>query len=274
MQQTTQIFNEQYALKQRIKAIASDNYPDFLEKLVAEELVFRLSLIDKQFSNCVIGGSFSDSFEQILKQSERIKSINASRFDLSDFCFADESLDCFIAGPGLEMINDLPGTFANIRKCLKPDGLFLGFMAAGSSLSELRQCWLEAESAILGGASPHIAPFCDVRQAGDLLQAAGLALPVADTDRFTIRYDDAMALMRELKAMGTSNCLNARSRGLTSPSILAEVARIYAEKFSDPDGRIRASGEIIYLTAWAPDASQQQPLAPGSAQISLTEILK
>ena len=223
MQQTNQIFDEQYALNRRLKAIAASNYPDFLEKLVADELVFRLSLLDKQFSNCVIGGTFTGSFEQIIRQSERIKSITASGFDLSDFAFADASLDCFIAGPGLEMINDLPGTLVKIRKCLKPDGLFLGFMAAGSTLSELRQCWLEAESAILGGASPHIAPFCDVRQAGDLLQAAGLALPVADTDRFTIRYADAMALMRELKAMGTSNCLHARSRGLTSPAILAEV---------------------------------------------------
>lgn len=175
---------------------------------------------------------------------------------------------------GLQYINDLPGFLVQIRRNLKPDGLLLAAMIGGQSLHELRTAFNEAEAEVLGGASPHVAPFADVRDMGGLLQRAGFALPVTDVDTINVRYDDMFALMRDLRAMGATNNLVSRSKKPLRKAVLLRAAQIYAQRFSDADGRIRATFEIIWLSGWVPDASQQQPLKPGSAKMRLAEALK
>ena len=147
-------------------------------------------------------------------------------------------------------------------------------MIGGQSLHELRSALTQAESEISGGASPRVAPFADLRDMGGLLQRAGFALPVTDIDTVTVRYSDVLALMRDLRAMGATNALISRSRRFLRRDILLRAAEIYAERFADSDGRIRATFEIIWLSGWVPDASQQQPLKPGSARMRLADALK
>ena len=175
---------------------------------------------------------------------------------------------------GLQFINDLPGFMVQIRHALKPDGLFLAAMIGGQTLHELRTALNEAEAEISGGASPHVAPFADIRDMGGLLQRAGFALPVTDIDSVTVRYNDMFALIRDLRAMGATNTLTARSRTPLKQAVFLRAAQIYAQRFSDADGRVRATFEIIWLSGWVPDASQQKPLRPGSAKMRLAEALK
>jgi SAM-dependent methyltransferase len=185
-----------------------------------------------------------------------------------------ESIDLAVSLLSLHEANDIPGALIQIRRALKPDGLFLGAMAGGGTLAELRECLIAAETELYGGASPRVAPFTDVRDAGALLQRAGFALPVADVETLTVRYDSMFALMQDLRAMGATNALIDRSRRPGSRRLFMRAAEIYAERFCDPDGRIRATFAFIWMSGWAPHASQQKPLKPGSATVSLTEILK
>ena len=166
----------------------------------------------------------------------------------------------------LQFVNDLPGTLVQIRRALKPDGLFLAALLGGETLTELRQAFAAAESEIEGGVSPRVAPFADLRDLGALLQRAGFALPVTDVDRITVRYDSAFALMHDLRRMGATNALIDRRRTPLRRATLMRMAEIYAERFADADGRLRATFEIVWLSGWAPHPSQQQPLKPGSAQ--------
>jgi hypothetical protein len=156
---------------------------------------------------------------------------------------------------------------------LKPDGLFLGAMLGGATLVELRTAMLEAELSEEGGASPRISPFAELADAAGLLQRAGFALPVADADRVTVTYPDVLALMHELRGIGETNALAARRRTPLRRATLARAAAVYAERFGLPDSRIPATFEILYLTGWAPAASQPQPLRPGSAARRLSEAL-
>jgi SAM-dependent methyltransferase len=174
----------------------------------------------------------------------------------------------------LQFANDLPGALVQIRRALKPDGLFLGTLVGGDSLGELRSAFLAAESERTGGATPRVAPFADVRDLGGLLQRAGFALPVADIDRLTLRYETPFHLMRELAAMGAANPLAERSRRLTSAGLLQRAAEIYRETNADPDGRVRATIVLVSLSGWAPHESQQKPLRPGSAKARLADALK
>jgi hypothetical protein len=160
-----------------------------------------------------------------------------------------------------------------IRRALKPDGLFLGCMAGAATLFELRDALLAAEIELHGGASPRVIPFTDVRDAGALLQRAGFALPVADVETVTVRYDNLFGLMTDLRAMGAASALEARSRKPATRTLFARAAQIYAERHSDADGRIRATFSLVWMSGWAPDPSQQKPLKPGSAQVSLARIL-
>ena len=155
-----------------------------------------------------------------------------------------------------------------------PDGLFLGAFLGTGTLSELRDSLLTAEIEIYGGTSPRVFPFADVRDSGALLQRAGLALPVSDVDTVTVRYASMFDLIRDLRAMGSTNSLADRSRRPATRALFSFSAEIYAERYSDPDGRIRATFSIVWLSGWAPAASQQKPLRPGSAQVSLQKILE
>jgi SAM-dependent methyltransferase len=187
--------------------------------------------------------------------------------------FRDDAFDLVVSALALQFVNDLPGTLVQIRRALKPDGLFLSALIGGETLTELRQAFAAAESEIESGASPHVAPFADLRELGALLQRAGFALPVADSDRLTVRYDSVFALMHDLRRMGAANALNDRRRTPLRRTTLLRMAEIYAERFADEDDRIRATFEIVWLSGWAPHPSQQQPLKPGSAKTRLADAL-
>jgi SAM-dependent methyltransferase len=187
--------------------------------------------------------------------------------------FADGSLDLAVSLMALQGVNDLPGTLVQLRRALKPDGLFVGCLLGGASLTELRQSLAAAEAEVEGGASPRVAPFADLRDMGALLQRAGFALPVTDVDTLTVRYAHPLALMRDLRAAGATNVLIERRRSPLRRRTLMRALEIYAERFSDPDGRIRATVEIVWLSGWSPHESQQKPLRPGSAKTRLADAL-
>jgi SAM-dependent methyltransferase len=187
--------------------------------------------------------------------------------------FRDTAFDLVVSVLALQFVNDLPGALVQIRRVLKPDGLFLAALAGGETLTELRQSFAAAESEIEGGVSPRVAPFADLRDLGALLQRAGFALPVTDTDRITVRYDSVFALMHDLRGMAATNTLIERSRTPLKRTTLMRMSEIYAERFSDADGRVRATFEIVWLSGWAPHSSQQQPLRPGSAKSRLADAL-
>lgn len=276
------LFDRRAVRRYRRRALAA-GLPDFLNDLIGNEIVDRLSAILRNFSTILVHRAFPGSLLANLKQARP-----AARFIISDIVphanadivideealpFAPQSLDCVIWILGLEQLNDLPGTLVQIRRALRPDGVFLAAALAGDSLEELGQSFIAAESEMTGGISPRVAPFVDIRNWGALLQRAGFTLPVADTDRLTVRYGDALALMRDLKALGLSNALLSRRKNFTHPALIARAAAQYAERFADPDGRIRATYEIAYLAGWAPHDSQQQPLKPGSAKQRLADAL-
>ncbi|MEP9399316.1 methyltransferase domain-containing protein [Mesorhizobium sp. KR2-14] len=259
---------------------------DFLLTRAAEELSDRLATVERRFENAVAAFCVTPAARGAVLASgkaARVQRIEADEAFLNGdpglvampetLPLEPESVDLVVSLLALQEVNDIPGMLIQARRALKPDGLFLAAMAGADTLVELRESLLAAESELLGGVSPRVSPFADVRDAGALLQRAGFALPVADIDTVTVRYDHMFALIRDLRAMGEANALLARSRRPATRALFARAAEIYAERFSDPDGRIRATFSFIWLSGWAPDASQQKPLKPGSAQVSLAKIL-
>ncbi len=197
------------------------------------------------------------------------------RVQMDEEClaFADESLDLVVSTLALHWVNDTPGVLIQIRRALRPDGLFLGAILGGSTLTELRQSLTEAEAELSGGAGLRVAPFADAFDAAGLLQRAGLALPVVDVDRVRVRYTHPLKLIADLRAMGETNALVDRARNPLSRRVLARACEIYAARFSDPDGRVIATFDIITMTGWAPHPDQQKPLKPGSAKMRLADAL-
>jgi SAM-dependent methyltransferase len=193
--------------------------------------------------------------------------------DLEALPFAAASLDLVVSAFALQTVDDLPGTLIQIRRALKPDGLFLAALLGGDTLTELRESFAVAESELTGGVSPRVAPFADLRDTGALLQRAGFALPVTDVDRVVVRYSSPLALMADLRRMGATNPLIERRRVPLRRDVLARLVEVYAERFGDPDGKVRASFDIVWLSGWAPHESQQQPLRPGSAKARLADAL-
>lgn len=187
--------------------------------------------------------------------------------------FAEASLGLVVSLVGLSAVDDLPGALLQVRRALKPDGLFLAAVFGEGTLAELRQAFAEAESEVEGGISPRVAPFADVRSLGALLQRAGFALPVVDSDRLVVRYGDPLRLLADLRNAGLANPLAERSRSPLRRATLFRALDIYHSRFADPDGRVRASFEIAWLSGWAPDESQPKPLRPGSARMRLAEAL-
>ena len=255
----------------------------FLADAIADEIAHRTDLVTRTFPLTLVHGvgaygtarrlAATGRFHTVIPAGAQSGGEDQLVLDAESIPFAPESLDCVISTLTLQSVNDLPGALVQIRRVLKPDGLFLACLFGGSTLSELRAAWFEAESEHRQGVSARVAPFADVREMGMLLQRAGFSLPVTDSDRMIVRYDNAMALMREIKALGLSNVLTERSRSPVTAALLAKAAAAYERRFSDPDGRVRATVEIIWLTAWAPHESQQQPLKPGSAKARLADAL-
>src|SRR5262249_53343271 len=187
--------------------------------------------------------------------------------------FAPESFDLVLSLLNLHWVGDLPGALLQIRQALKPDGLFLGVLFGLGTLAELRDCLLQAEAEIHGGAGPRVSPFADLRDGAGLLMRAGFALPVADAEGLNVTYPDALALMRDLRGMGETNALKARSRRFAGRDLFARAAALYTERYGDPEGRIPAQFQLLFLTGWAPHESQQAPLRPGSARQRLADAL-
>ncbi|SIT53217.1 conserved hypothetical protein [Mesorhizobium prunaredense] len=260
---------------------------DFLMRRAAEELADRLGAVERKFDRAAVLFCQTPAAVDVLATSGKVADIVRVEADatflgdaaglvapLETVPFEPESLDLAVSLLSLQAMNDIPGMLVQIRRALKPDGLFLGAFAGAGTLSELRECLLAAETELYGGASPRVIPFTDVRDAGALLQRAGLALPVADVETVTVRYDSLFGLMADLRAMGETSALTDRSRRPGTRKLFARAAEIYAERFSDADGRVRASFPIVWMSGWAPDASQQKPLKPGSAKLSLKTILE
>jgi SAM-dependent methyltransferase len=237
-----------------------------LAQFFAREIAERLQPIAREFKNTLVCGPHAAA---IAPPSAIVQNAHVV-FDEDALPFAPATFDCIISVGSLQGVNDLPGALIQLRQALKPDGLFLAAMFAGQTLSELRHAWLAAEADRRDGASPRVAPMADLRDLGGLLQRAGFALPVTDLDRTTLRYQSALALMREIAGAGFGNALAARSRRPVSRGLLAAAAAHYPV---DADGRISATVEIAWLTAWAPDESQPKPLKPGSAKARLADAL-
>ncbi|MBV9997240.1 MAG: methyltransferase domain-containing protein [Caulobacteraceae bacterium] len=264
---------------------------DFLKRRASEDIVQRLEAIRRSFPLAAELGARDGALAAALARSEAAAKVGLlAEADLSEAMlrgrpgvrlvadeerlpFAPESLDLIVSALALHWTNDLVGALIQIRRALKPDGLFLGALLGGATLTELRQALTAAELDLFGGAGPRVSPFADAYDAAGLLQRAGFAMPVADVDRVGVRYADALALMGDLRAMGETNVLlDGTGRPLTR-ELIVRTGEIYAERFSGPDGRILATFEIITLTGWAPHPDQPKPLRPGSARTRLADAL-
>jgi SAM-dependent methyltransferase len=246
----------------------------FLLERVSADLAERLQAVTRRFSHGADLGTPGDQVRRALAGQTELKSIALPDNDNDALPLATSSVDLVVSALALHAVNDLPGVLAQIRRALKPDGLFLAAMAGGDTLTELRQAFAAAETEVEGGISPRVAPFADLRDVGALLQRAGFALPVTDVDRIVVRYDNAFALMQDLRRMGATNVLVERRRAPLRRATLLRMAAIYSERFADADGRIRATFDIVWMSGWAPHESQQKPLKPGSAKMSLEEAVK
>jgi SAM-dependent methyltransferase len=274
-----QIF-DRALLHQRLRRALARGAPDFLLARAADDLLDRLLTVKRDFPRSLDLGTPAEHFSQAIVASGRPAPLRASSLggavilDEEVLPFAPASFDLVASGMALQWVNDLPGVLAQVRRVLAPDGLFLACLPGGASLVELRVALAQAEEEITGGASPRVSPFVDVRDMGGLLQRAGFTLPVADVDSFTLRYDTVLGLMKDLRAMGASNALVKRGAKPLRRDVLARTAQIYAERFSDSDGRVRASFEIVWISGWAPHESQQKPAKPGSATMRLEDAMK
>jgi NADH dehydrogenase [ubiquinone] 1 alpha subcomplex assembly factor 5 len=276
-------------LRQRRERAARDwNKRAFLKREIANRLVERLDDVRRSFPRALDLGSHGDEIASALGERRtvdwlvradlghgfaRLAHGPAVVADEEFLPFAPQSFDLVVSAMDLHWVNDLPGTLVQIRRILKPDGLLLGAMLGGATLWQLRQALTMAESEVEGGLSPRVSPFADLRDAAGLLQRAGFALPVADSETIDVEYDNALALMRELGAMGESNLVAERRRGLSRRATLMRAAEIYSERFALPSGRVAASFEVLFLHGWAPHDSQPKPLRPGSAAQRLADAL-
>jgi SAM-dependent methyltransferase len=246
----------------------------FLLDRVAADMAERLHAVLREFKSAADIGTADVRVRDALAQRVgRLDRVDLPDREIEPLSLAPETLDLAISMLAFQFVNDLPGVLAQIRRALKPDGLLLAAMIGGDTLTELRQCFAEAEAELEGGVSPRVIPFADLRDIGALLQRAGFALPVTDVDSLVVRYDNAFVLMQDLRRMGATNVMMERRRTLTRPATMMRMAQIYANRFADPDGRIRATFDIIWLSGWAPHESQQKPLRPGSAKASLAEAV-
>ena len=272
-------------LRQRRRRAHALGPATFLIDRVADDLAERLATVLRRFPRAADLGSPTGAVRRaIAARADSLIAVDviaqgldsAGQHVVADeeaLPFADGSLDLIVSALALQSVNDLPGTLVQIRRALRPDGLFLAALLGGDSLTELRQSFAVAEAEVEGGASPRVAPFIDAREAGALLQRAGFALPVTDVERIAVRYASPFGLMADLRRMGATNVLAERRRAPLRRATLRRMVELYADRFADGDGRVRASFDIVWLSGWAPDASQPQPLKPGSAKTRLADAL-
>ncbi|MCB1412144.1 MAG: methyltransferase domain-containing protein [Xanthobacteraceae bacterium] len=247
----------------------------FLRDHAIADAADRLASVNRSFVDAVDLGTPGDALgEAVRGRVASLTQVGIAPDDGAPLPLPPASVDLVLSVLALQFVNDLPGVLAQVRRALRPDGLLLAAMIGGDTLTELRQAFAAAEAEIEGGVSPRVSPFADVRDVGGLLQRAGFALPVVDVERLTVRYDNAFALMQDLRRMGATNLLVERRKAPTRRATLLRMAQVYGERFADADGRIRATFDIVWLLGWAPHESQPRPLRPGSAKFSLEAAVK
>ncbi len=252
-------------------ARAPGGMPDFLHRHATQEIAARLAAVNRHFAEALVEARAPQDAATIIAAAGKTGSIRQLPPPAP---LPGEGLDLVVSILDLALINDLPGRLAAIRRALRPDGLFLAALPVGDTFRELRAAWAMADSELDGEPALRVAPFCTLEQLGRLLQLAGFALPVLDVDRLALRHDDALSLMREVRALGWSNPLRARPRRPVGRARLALACACCEGAFRDADGRLRTTFEIAWLSAWAPHESQQKPAAPGSARMPLASALK
>lgn len=280
------VFDRRAVRLHRDRAAPLFAHHDFLMREAAERLCERLADCRRTFPVALDIGSHGGMLADMLgAQVGRLVQCDLSAAmlrradgprvaaDEEMLPFAPGSFDLVLSGMSLHWVNDLPGALLQIRQTLKPDGLFLGCMAGGETLQELRRALIEAEAEIEDGASLRVSPFADLQSLAGLLQRAGFALPVADQETITVTYPDALALMRELRGMGETHAARLRRKSFSRRATLARAAERYAARFADADGRIRATFQLLFMTGWHPHESQPRPLRPGSARARLADAL-
>ncbi len=265
------LFDPDLLAHRRARALASGAPADFVHEAAIAEVAARLSEINRPFRHAVVVGPRAALWADRLAAEGLPRPRVAA--DTEPLDLAPESHDLVVHALALHWANDPVGQLVQCRRALRPDGLFLAALLGGQTLTELRAALADAEVAETGGLSPRVAPMGEIRDLGGLLQRAGLALPVADALRLDATYPDALALMRDLRAMGETNVLRDRLRRPTPRGVMARAAAFYSERFATPDGRIRATFELVFLTGWAPADSQPKPLRPGSARARLADAL-
>ena len=282
------VFDRQAVRRHRDGAAATFDDHEFLIAETGERLADRLLDIARRFPLALDLGCHTGQLGRLLGDRGGIETLiqcdlspkmamragsMAVAADEEVLPFAKGCFDLILSNLSLHWVNDLPGALIQIRRALKPDGLFLAAMLGGETLKELRQALMDAEAAVEGGAGPRVSPMADVRDMGDLLQRAGFALPVADFDTIDVSYSDPLRLMADLRGMGESNAVRERRKGFSRRATLMGAAQRYRERFAAPDGRVSATFQTIFLTAWAPHADQQKPLPPGAARNRLANAL-
>ncbi len=280
------VFDRELHARRRTRAAAGFGGYSFLKQRIAEDIVERLSGINREFSRVLdLGaqnGTLSDALYAQAPDRQIVQSDLSAAYcapplgvcaDEEMLPFADASFDLAVSAMSLHWVNDLPGALIQIQRALKPDGLMIAALPGAGTLGELRQSMLTAETEIRGGAVMRVSPFLDVIDGAQLLQRAGFAMPVADAETVTVRYDSMLNLLTDLRGMGETAVFADRSGPRLTRGIVLRAAEIYAEQFADADGRVRATFEIVTLSGWAPAAGQPVPKRPGSASVRLADAL-
>ncbi len=280
------IFDRALHAQRRGRAAAGYGAYSFLKQAAAEDIASRLSAINRRFDYALDLGSHDGTLARTLKadplSSGRVGEIVSADLspafghqvaDEEALPFPEQSFDLVVSALSLHWVNDLPGALIQIRRVLKPDGLFIATVLGGRTLTELRQSLLAAEDEIRGGAANRVSPMLDVIDAAGLLQRTQFAMPVADNDLRTVRYAHPLKLLADLRGMGETAAFASRSNPALTRGILMRAMDIYAQRFSDPDGRIRATFEFVTLSGWAPGPDQPKAKRPGSATVRLADAL-
>jgi NADH dehydrogenase [ubiquinone] 1 alpha subcomplex assembly factor 5 len=283
-----QLFDRALLTRRRNRFARDAASHDFLLARVAEDFAERLAIVTRTFGAGLLIDAHHGLVSRRLRGLANVAAMSdadmAARLldqcdgpsvvaDLEALTLGEGVFDLVVSALSLHLVNDLPGALVQLRRAMKPDGLLLAALLGGDTLRELREAFYVAEEELTGGVSPRVAPFGDVRSLGALLQRAGFALPVADVDTVAVTYASPLALMDELRRMGASNMLTGRRRVPVTRRLLMRADEVYRERFSNPDGRVRATFEIVTLTAWTPHDSQPKPLRPGSATVRLADVL-
>lgn len=285
------IFDRTLHARRLTRAAGVFSTADFLKRRAAGDLVERLEAINRRFGMAADLGARDGTFRKRLAGSEAARKIDfLVETDLSESMlagrpgarvavdeehlpFAVGALNLIVSSLALHWVNDLVGALIQTRLALAPDGLFMGALLGGATLTELRASLLAAEVDLSGGAGPRVSPFVDAADGGALLRRAGFVLPVVDTDTVTVRYDHPLALMADLRAMGETSALFDRPRRPLGRAVLTRACDLYRERHADADGRVPATFEIVTLTGWGAHPDQQKPLRPGSAKMRLADAL-